>query len=177
MPPRSPGSSGSSGGGGGGVGVVVGGAVVGFVGGAVGVLDAVGRLVGAVVAFVGGAVGTVGGRLVAGGAVGPVVSTICGVGVPVTIVGYGVLATPTGNCVSPGLVAVGNDVATALGVTPGVGTGVGLVRGGSPGMFCVGSPGCGPAIGAAGLGPPPGSGRNPAPIRGPPSRAMKTSTR
>jgi hypothetical protein len=59
-----------------------------LVDGAVGVVvDVVGRLVGVAVRLVGGAVG---GRFVAAGTVGSVVSTICGVGVPGTGVGYGV---------------------------------------------------------------------------------------
>jgi len=171
MPPRPPeGWSGLSGVDGGVLGVVL-------VGDAVGLVDVLGRLVGVVVGSVdGGAVGTVGGRFVATGMVGSVVCTICGVGVPSAGVGYGVLR-PTGTWTSPVLVALGNGVGTAVGVTPGVAAGVVLVWGGSTATFSVGSPGCGPAIGAAGSGPPPGNGRKPAPIRGPPSRAMRTSVR
>jgi hypothetical protein len=127
--------------------VLVGGGVVG--GAVVGGL--VGAPVGMVVGRVGGAVGTVGGVSVTTGVVGALVSTVCGVGVPAVSLGYDVVPTPTGGRVSPGLVAVGNGVGTAVGVVPGVGV---AVRG-TAGTFCVGWPGCRPATGLAGCGPRP----------------------
>jgi hypothetical protein len=110
--------------------VLVGGGSVGVdvVGRPLGVL--VGPLVGAVVGAVGG---TVGGRSVTG-VVGPVVSTICGVGVPVVIAGQHVVVIPVGSWISPGLIAVDNGVGTALGVLPCIGD---AVRG-MAGRFCVG---------------------------------------
>lgn len=133
--------------------VLVGGGCVGVdvVGRLLGTLvgRVVGTLVGTVVGTVVGAVGgTVGGRSVTA-VVGPVVSTICGVGVPVVIAGSRVVARPVGNWISPGLVAVGNGVCTALGVVLCVGEAVrGMV-----GRFCVGRPGSRPATGLAGCGP------------------------
>lgn len=114
--------------------VLVGGGSVGVdvVGRRLGVL--VGRLLGRLLGTVRGAVGgTVGGRLVTE-VVGPVVSTICGVGVPEVIEGYDVVARPVGTWISPGLVAVGNGVGTTVGVVPGVGVAVC----GIAGMFWVG---------------------------------------
>lgn len=101
------------------VGEVVGvvGLVVGdLVGSAVG--DAVGCAVGTVVA------GSVGGRSVTGGCVGPVDSTISGVGVSPGRVGYGVNVLPADRTTSGGSVALSNGVGTAVGVGAGVVAGV-----------------------------------------------------
>jgi hypothetical protein len=146
----------------------------GVVGGSVGVTG--GSVVGS---FVGSEVGSVGGRggvLVAGGIGGSERSAVVGDGLPGNVgsVVGAVVGLSTGWTVE-GLMVGGNGVITAEVV--GTGTEVGVFQG-IGGKNLLGSgPGCWPATGpVASAPPPPGSGISGAPILGPPSRLMSTST-
>jgi hypothetical protein len=121
---------------------------------------------------VGEAEGLTGGVLVAGGLLGPERSASVGVGVAGSGVGNKLGRAFAGPAGSPAAGAEGNGVVSALlGVD-----GLSPPPGGIGGRTSLGPHPGWPAIGLVVSAPPPGSGISGAPIRGPPSRLITTST-